>query len=162
MPPGLAALALVALAACGGSDGGGPTGPSGPTRGYRMGFSALPPRNDLSLVVPVIDLWSRRADAAIAHVSVPWAELIAGSEPDVIVEATQVGLAQLYTQKGLPLTMVSRRDRRPRPHASRPPRWWRRDAASPSRPFSSCTDGTWPRWCAASAPSSSASPQRRT
>lgn len=104
--PGLTVLALAGLAACGGSEGGGTTGPSGPTRGYRMGFSALPPRNDLSLVVPVVDLWSRRADAAIAHVSVPWAELIAGYEPDAIVDATQVGLAQLYAQKGLPLTMM--------------------------------------------------------
>src|SRR5262245_11050938 len=102
----VAVLAGVALSACGGSDGAAPTSPSGPTRGYRMGFSALPPRNDLSLVVPVVELWSRRADAAIAHVSVPWAEMIAGYEPDVIVEATQAGLAQLYAQKGLPLTVV--------------------------------------------------------
>jgi hypothetical protein len=103
---GLAVLVLATLAACGGSEGAAPTGPSGPTRGYRMGFSALPPRNDLSLVVPVIDLWSRRADAAIAHVSVPWAELIAGYDPDVVVDATQAGLAQLYAQRNLPLTVV--------------------------------------------------------
>jgi hypothetical protein len=71
-----------------------------------MGFSALPPRNDLALVPPVIELWSRRADAAIAHISVPWAELIAGYDPDLIVDATQVGLAQVYAQRNLPLTMV--------------------------------------------------------
>jgi hypothetical protein len=106
----LAAVGLVVLSACGGTDGGpaGGTGPdpAGPSRGFRMGFSALPPRNDLALVPPVIDLWSRRADAAIAHVSVPWAELAAGLDPDLIVDATQGGLAQIYRQKGLPLTMV--------------------------------------------------------
>lgn len=103
----LCAIPLLAVVACGGS--GSPTTASSPsvaTRGYRMGFSALPPRNDLSLVPQVIDLWSRRADAAIAHISVPWAELIAGYDPDLIVDATQVPLAQIYAQKGLPVTFT--------------------------------------------------------
>lgn len=34
-----------------------------------MGFSAVPPRNDTALVVPAINMWAQRADAAIIHAS---------------------------------------------------------------------------------------------
>jgi hypothetical protein len=58
-----------------------------------MGFSAIAPRIDQSLVVKVIDLWSRRADAAIISEEPPWAELLAGVDPATLVSQTRVPLA---------------------------------------------------------------------
>jgi hypothetical protein len=52
------------------------------TRSYRMGFSAIPPRLEVDLLVRNLDMWSTRADAAIMHVSVPWRGLIDGLSPD--------------------------------------------------------------------------------
>ncbi len=60
---GLAAVAL----ACNGS-----TGPAAPSRTYRMGFSAIPPRNDLATALQGLNLWTAgHADAAIMHISLP-------------------------------------------------------------------------------------------
>src|SRR5881396_980364 len=42
-------------------------------RPFLMGFSALPPRMDSTIVVPAINFWAQRADAAIIHASPPWA-----------------------------------------------------------------------------------------
>lgn len=71
-------LLAVTLFGCG-SD----TEPSGQTRTYRMGFSAIPPRQDL--VFQNLELWSQRADAAILHVSVPYAKLLAGMSASAII-----------------------------------------------------------------------------
>jgi hypothetical protein len=65
-----------------------------------MGFSAIAPRIDQSLVVKVIDLWSRRADAAIISEEPPWAELLAGVDPATLVSQTRVPLANYYRSKG--------------------------------------------------------------
>ena len=71
-------LVATALVGCGGD-----TDPSGKTRTFRMGFSAIPPRQDL--VLQNLELWSQRADAAILHVSVPYAKLLAGMSPSSII-----------------------------------------------------------------------------
>jgi hypothetical protein len=38
-------------------------------RPFLMGFSAIPPRADSAIVVPAINYWAQRADAAIIHAS---------------------------------------------------------------------------------------------
>ncbi len=65
-----------------------------------MGFSAIPPRADPSLVLAVIDLWSRRADAAIMSLEPPWAELLSGADPEALVTRDQVPLANYFRAKG--------------------------------------------------------------
>jgi hypothetical protein len=71
-----------------------------------MGFSAFPPRNDLALALRALDLWTRRADAAIMHIGVPWAGLLKGITPDSLLRADGVGLAEYFRGKGLPLTVT--------------------------------------------------------
>ncbi len=65
-----------------------------------MGFSAIPPRIDQSLAIEVIDLWSRRADAAIISLEPPWTELLAGVDPATLVSQIQVPLVNYYRSKG--------------------------------------------------------------
>ena len=93
---GLAAGSLF-LAGCGTS---APPTPAPRPRTFRMGFSAIPPRLDQSLVIAVIDLWSRRADAAIVSLEPPWTELLSGVDPATLVSQVQVPLAQYYRSKG--------------------------------------------------------------
>lgn len=89
--------------ACGGSS----TGPHGPTRTFRMGFSAIPPRPDLATTLQSLDLWtSRHADAAIMHLSVPYAALLSGISVHQEVDSNEFGLANYYHGKGLPLVIT--------------------------------------------------------
>src|SRR5262249_31928608 len=101
LPRLLAALLLAAIAAllaC--SDDNGTAPVPGPTRSYRMGFSALPPRNDLWTAIASIDMWSKRADAAIISTELPWDSLLAGVPPETLVLRDQAGLASYYRSKG--------------------------------------------------------------
>jgi hypothetical protein len=96
-------LPLLALAlAC--SDGG--TDPSAPTRSYRMGFSPLPPKNDPATVLPALELWTRRADAGIMHVQLPWAAMLAGSSAIAEVQKDPLGVANYYRAKGLTIVVT--------------------------------------------------------
>lgn len=92
---------IVAAAACG--DGAGPA--PGP-RGYLMGFSAIPPREDSTIVIAAINNWANHADAAIFHVSPPWAAMIGGVSPRAAVDDLQVPLANYYRAKGLALVFT--------------------------------------------------------
>ncbi|PYQ08932.1 MAG: hypothetical protein DMF82_00465 [Acidobacteria bacterium] len=65
-----------------------------------MGFSAIPPRNDQAVAIQAIDIWSRRADAAIISLEPPWAELLAGTDPATLVRVVQLPLATYYRSKG--------------------------------------------------------------
>jgi hypothetical protein len=94
-------LAAVVLAACSHS-----TAPSGPTRGYRMGFSPLPPRNDQSTVLPALELWTRRSDAGIMHVALPWAALLAGASATALVQQDPLNVANYYRAKGLSVVVT--------------------------------------------------------
>ncbi|HET9708704.1 MAG TPA: hypothetical protein VFP39_10425 [Gemmatimonadales bacterium] len=102
MSPRAGFLLLGALLACSGS-----TGPAPPSRSYRMGFSAIPPRNDLTTVLQGLNLWtSGHADAAIMHVSVPYAALLNGISVHQEVDSNELGLANYYHAKGLPLVIT--------------------------------------------------------
>ena len=95
-------LLVVVLAACGGDQG-----PAAPTRSFRMGFSSFPPRvNDPAIVLPAIDFWIPRADAALFHVSPPWAAMIAGYEPAMAVDTVEMPLNNYYRGRGLDITFV--------------------------------------------------------
>jgi len=88
------------LIACG--DGSGPPPAAGPPRSYLMGFSAIPPRYDSTATVILgINNWLPHADAAIMHVSPPWAAMLAGHSPAGAVDTVEVPLAQYYRAKGL-------------------------------------------------------------
>ncbi len=98
----LIVIALFALS-CKNKDATGTDDPNVLTRGYRMGFSALPPRLDQAGVMPVINHWSTRADAAIIHVSPPWQALIAGFTADTAVRALVLPIAQIYRSRNFAL-----------------------------------------------------------
>lgn len=103
---GLAVL-LGALLACDG-DGNEPVGPdpAAPTRTYRMGFSAIPPRPDEQLLLANLAMWSARADAAIMHISPPWAALLSGTSATAAVTANELPLANYYRAKNLQVVVM--------------------------------------------------------
>src|SRR2546427_10762390 len=75
-------------------------------RPFLMGFSALPPRMDSTIVVPAINFWAQRADAAIIHASPPWTALLNGVSPPAAVATVQVPLATYFRAKGLALVFT--------------------------------------------------------
>ena len=95
----MAALSLVV--ACG--DGGGP---GNPTRTFLMGFSPIPPKPELDLLLAGVDSFRRRSDAAILHQSVPWAALLAGIPADSAVRSNELGLANLFRAYGLRVVIM--------------------------------------------------------
>jgi len=93
----LLAVALgLAAAGCGGHSSTAPR----PARTYLMGFSGVPPRADVALALQAIDLWSRRADAALVLHEPPWGELLRGVPPDSIVRRDDLPLVAYYRGKG--------------------------------------------------------------
>lgn len=95
--------ATAVAAGCGDGSGAGL-----PPRSYLMGFSAIPPRFDSSTanLIAAIDNWVPHADAAIMHVSPPWAALLAGHSPAGAVDTVEVPLAQYYRAKGLAIVFM--------------------------------------------------------
>ncbi len=87
------------MAGCGGDDS--PSGPTLPRRTYVMGFSAIPPRLDPALVQRNVDLWAQRADAGLVLQEPPWAELLAGRDPEALVRVNPLGIADFFRGKGL-------------------------------------------------------------
>jgi len=81
-------------------------GPEDPVRPYRMGFSAFPPGDNQTLALQALELWSTRADAAIMHMSIPWAGLLQGFTPEQALEQNGIGLANYFQAKHLPLTVM--------------------------------------------------------
>jgi len=71
-----------------------------------MGFSGIPPRLDLTLLLNNINLWSQRSDGAIMSDEVPWDSLLAGTRPDSFVMRQQLPLAQYYRAKGLKIVVM--------------------------------------------------------
>jgi hypothetical protein len=108
---GRRALGLLALLVAGGVIAAGcakksPTAPSAPrgTRSWFMGFSAIPPRDDFSVLVQALQLWTPRADASIGHDGVPWDSLLAGVPPETLVVRYLLGLSQYYRGHGFTVT----------------------------------------------------------
>ncbi|HEY4734694.1 MAG TPA: hypothetical protein VIH53_09110 [Gemmatimonadaceae bacterium] len=76
-------------------------------RSYFMGFSIVPPRfNDVALAIRSAEIWTRRSDAAIMHLDVPWAMLLAGSSPADALRKDGVDLEHYYRSKRLRLVVT--------------------------------------------------------
>jgi hypothetical protein len=101
---GLLAVISSALA-CGKNGSTGPTS-SLPPRSFRMGFSALPPKGTNESAIATIEAWSKRADAAIMHNSVPYRALLTGTTATTYVNTVDLPLANYYKGKGLPIVIT--------------------------------------------------------
>lgn len=102
-----AAAVALALVACG--KGGDPTQPSSstlPARTFRLGFSAIPPKATQESALATIDAWTRRADAAIMHISVPYRALLTGTSATTYVNTVDLPLANYYRAKSLFLVIT--------------------------------------------------------
>ena len=95
----------VALASCS-TCSTEPSESNAPTRSYRMGFSPLPPRPDGLAVFNSLEMWTRRADAGIMHVQLPWAAMLAGSTAATEVAKDPLQVANYYRGKGLHVVVV--------------------------------------------------------
>lgn len=101
----LAIALLATLASC--SSKVHPTAPGTQApRSYRMGFSAIPPRADFATLLASLEMWTRRADAAIIHIEPPWDSLLAGTRADSLVMRNLLGLVQYYRGKGLTVVVT--------------------------------------------------------
>lgn len=76
------------------------------TRSYLMGFSVVPPKPDIPLAVRSMEIWTKRADAAIMHLDVPWALLLAGSSPEDALRKDGVDLEHYYRSNHLKLVVT--------------------------------------------------------
>jgi len=100
----LAGLALGSLNGCGSKVA--PSAGPGPARTYRMGFSAIPPRNDFTVLLQALEMWRTRSDAAIMHVDPPWDTLLAGYPADSAVIKLHKGLADYFKGSGRTLVVM--------------------------------------------------------
>ncbi|HEY6089783.1 MAG TPA: hypothetical protein VD771_08335 [Gemmatimonadaceae bacterium] len=71
-----------------------------------MGFSVIPPKPDLKIAVQSLEIWTKRADAAIMHLDVPWALLLAGTSPEDALHKDGVDLERYYRSKHLQLVVT--------------------------------------------------------
>jgi hypothetical protein len=76
------------------------------TRTWRMGFSAIPPKADFTLLLAALDMWRTRSDAAIMHISPPWDTLLAGYSADSAVINLHLGLADYFKGSGRTLVVM--------------------------------------------------------
>ena len=90
-----AAVILALLAACHHDEG-----PSGPARGYFMGFSALPPKLDTTLLIPTLTLASQHSDAGLIQLSIPWEILLADTAAAAEVRIVRLPLVNFYRGSG--------------------------------------------------------------
>ena len=76
------------------------------TRSYLMGFSIIPSRPDVKLAIRSSEIWTKRSDAAIMHLDVPWALLLAGTSPEDALRKDGVDLEHYYRGKELKLVVT--------------------------------------------------------
>jgi hypothetical protein len=77
-----------------------------PSRTFRMGFSANPPQPTNESALATVNAWTKHADAAIMHVSVPYKSLLSGITATTYVNTVDLPLANLYRGKGFPLVIT--------------------------------------------------------
>lgn len=95
---------LLAIAtACGGSESGGPSAPS---RSYRMGFSAIPPRVDTTLLIPTLTLAAQHSDIGLVQLEIPWATLLADTSAALDVRRNRLPLVEFYRETGRPVVVA--------------------------------------------------------
>ena len=110
------------------------------SRSYRMGFSVVPPKPDLKIALQSLDIWTRHADAAIMHLDVPWALLLAGTSPEDALRKDGVDLEHYYRSKHLQLVVtIDVTNGLGRERVNRR-RWWQRTGALRSQRCSGCIE----------------------
>ncbi len=75
--------------------------PAFEVRTFRMGFSAIPPRPELSAVIATIDLMAPRSDVALIFGEPPWDTLLAGVPAADYVARERKPLADYFRAKGM-------------------------------------------------------------
>jgi hypothetical protein len=73
------------------------------TRTYRMGFQNSAPRQDFSLVIQSLDMWTQWSDAAMISTEVPWDSLLSGKTAQSYVLNNYKGLVDNYRKKNFKL-----------------------------------------------------------
>ena len=76
------------------------------TRSYRMGFSHLPPSQDLTVALASLEMWRKRADAAVMHMNVQWAAMLGGKSAVDAARADALELANYYRSHNLPVVLM--------------------------------------------------------
>ena len=71
-----------------------------------MGFSAIPPKLDEQVLLANLAMWTARSDAAIMHISPPWAALLSGVSATAAVNANELPLANYYRAKNLEIVVM--------------------------------------------------------
>jgi hypothetical protein len=71
-----------------------------------MGFSAIGPTPNVATALASIDMWSMRADAAIMHVDVQWAAMLAGTSAAAAAKANALDLSNYYRARKLPIVLM--------------------------------------------------------
>jgi hypothetical protein len=71
-----------------------------------MGFSAIGPDSTLRMTLASLDAWTRRADAAIMHVSAPYKALLSGTTAATYVSTVDLPLANYYRSKNLTIVIT--------------------------------------------------------
>src|ERR1700754_276238 len=72
-------------------------------RTYRMGFQNFSPKADLNTILTTLDTWTKRADAAIISIQVPWDSLYSGVSAQKYINNNFVSLVNYYRGKNLKL-----------------------------------------------------------
>ena len=98
------ALLLVAVLGCS-EKGTAPNAHLTP-RTFRMGFSAIPPDSTQQSTFASLEAWTRRADAAIMHVSAPYKVLLGGTSATTYVNTVDLPLANYYRGKNLTIVIT--------------------------------------------------------
>ena len=83
-----------------------PDVPSRSTRSYFMGFSVVPPKPDIKVAVQSMEIWTKRADAAIMHLDVPWTLLLGGTSSEDALRKDGVDLEHYYRSRQLRLVIT--------------------------------------------------------
>lgn len=94
---------VAAVAAMCGAFAGCDDGHSGPEtnhRRYMMGFSAIPPRPDTSIVLPTLTLAAQHSDAGLIQLSIPWTVLLADTAAATEVRVVRLPLVDYYRATG--------------------------------------------------------------
>jgi hypothetical protein len=73
-----------------------PAGPGTSIRGFRMGFSAFPPRADTAILIPTLTLSAQHSDAGLIQLSIPWTTLLGGIPADSEVRIVRLPLVNYY------------------------------------------------------------------
>ena len=89
------AIATILLLAACGEDGPNPT-----ARPYMMGFSAIPPKMDTSLLLPTLTLASQHSDAGLIQLSIPWDVLLIDTAAATEVRVVRLPLGNFYRGSG--------------------------------------------------------------